>query len=261
MSTVERQTITAIPPLEAGQRLDRVEFHARYEAMPPSTRAELIGGVVYMPPMLGSDHGDDHVPVAGIFFIYQSATMGVRANIESTTVLNDRNEVQPDCSLRILAAYGGQTTTVPKWIEGAPELVIEISRSSRAIDLGPKLEEYQRAGVREYVVLALDPDEVFWYEGSDEGFTRSDPGEDGVYRSKVFPGLWFDPAAYFRGDARGLIRDPRARTRLTRACRLRRATGTAARRRLASGPHRLDGQLRFLAVGETDGGASREDDQ
>ena len=84
-------------------------------------------------------------------------------------------------------------------------MVVEIARSSRSKDLGPKLKEYQRAGVREHVVLALDPDEVYWYEGSEEGFTRSDPGGDGVYRSKVFPGLWFDPVAYFRGDGKGLI--------------------------------------------------------
>jgi Uma2 family endonuclease len=205
MSTVERPTIETIPPLEPGQRLDRAEFRARYEAMPPETRAELIGGVVFMPPMLGSDHGDSHIPVAGIFFIYQSATPGVRANIESTTVLDHRNEVQPDCSLRILEASGGQTRTIPEWIEGAPELVVEIARSSRSIDLGPKLEEYRRAGVIEYVVLAIDPNEVFWHERIGEAFSRVTPGEDGVYRSKMFPGLWFDPAAFFRGDAQALI--------------------------------------------------------
>ncbi len=175
MSTVERPTITALPPLEPGQRLDREEFHARYGAMPPGTRAELIGGVVFMPPMLGSDHGDSHVPIVGIFFLYQSVTPGVRANIESTTVLNDRNEVQPDCSLRILEAFGGQTRTIPEWIEGAPELVVEIARSSRSIDLGPKLEEYRRAGVREYVVLAIDPDEVFWHERSGQSFVPMAP--------------------------------------------------------------------------------------
>ena len=118
MSTVERPPIGTLPLLEPGQRLDQAEFHARYEAMPPGPRAELIGGIVFMPPMLGSDHGDDHVPVAGIFFIYQSATMGVRANIESTTVLDDRNEVQPDCSLRILEASGGQTRTTPSGSRG-----------------------------------------------------------------------------------------------------------------------------------------------
>src|SRR5262245_2908564 len=38
-----------MPPLEQGDRLDQPTFHARYEAMPPDTRAELIGGVVHMP--------------------------------------------------------------------------------------------------------------------------------------------------------------------------------------------------------------------
>ncbi len=46
MSTVERAKCT-LPPLEAGQRLDQPTFHERYQAMPPNTRAELVGGVVY----------------------------------------------------------------------------------------------------------------------------------------------------------------------------------------------------------------------
>ena len=44
MSTIERPDCRVLPPLEAGQRLDQRTFHERYEAMPPSTRAELIGG-------------------------------------------------------------------------------------------------------------------------------------------------------------------------------------------------------------------------
>jgi Uma2 family endonuclease len=141
-STVEHSRTATLPPLVAGEHLDQSTFHERYEAMPLDTRAELIGGVVFMPPMLGSEHGDENVPVVGLLFLYQRATPGVRANIESSTVLNDRNEVQPDCSLRILSEFGGQTTTIPKWIGGAPELVPENSRSSKSIDLGRKLEEY-----------------------------------------------------------------------------------------------------------------------
>ncbi len=40
------------PPhgLVEGQRLDQPTFHALYEAMPPSTRAELINGVVRLDP-------------------------------------------------------------------------------------------------------------------------------------------------------------------------------------------------------------------
>jgi Uma2 family endonuclease len=200
MSTAEHPRTATLPALEAGERLDQWAFHDRYEAMPPGTRAELIGGVVFMPPMLGSEHGDEHVPVVGLLYLYQRATPGVRANIESSTVLNDRNEVQPDCSLRILTEFGGQTTTVPKWIEGAPELVVEISRSSRSIDLGPKREEYQKAGVKEYLVFALDPNEVIWHVRRGEALIAVSPGDDGLIRSEAFPGLWLDPKALIRGD-------------------------------------------------------------
>jgi Uma2 family endonuclease len=205
MSTVELPRSATLPPLLAGQHLDQPTFHERYEAMPPSVRAELIGGVVSMPPMVSSEHGDDHVPIVGIFFLYQRATPGVRANIESSTVLNNRNEVQPDCSLRILAEYGGQTRTIPQWIQGAPELVVEIARSSLSIDLGSKLNEYQEAGVKEYVVFALDPDQIFWHVRRNERLVAIPPGEGGIYRSEAFPGLWLDPAAYFRLDLDGLV--------------------------------------------------------
>jgi hypothetical protein len=43
----------AIPPLEAGDRLDQRAFHERYERMGPGVRAELIGGEVHMPSPVG----------------------------------------------------------------------------------------------------------------------------------------------------------------------------------------------------------------
>ena len=62
MSTVEKQsgasTTTADPPLVDGERLSQAEFHRRYEAMPPRTRAELVGGIVYMPSPMSADHGE-----------------------------------------------------------------------------------------------------------------------------------------------------------------------------------------------------------
>ena len=57
MSTVERPKASTLPPLVAGQRLDQPTFHERYEAMPPETRAELVGGVVYMPSPMRNEHG------------------------------------------------------------------------------------------------------------------------------------------------------------------------------------------------------------
>ena len=40
-----------VPPLQSGDRLQRrAEFRRRYDAMPVSTKAELVEGIVYMPP-------------------------------------------------------------------------------------------------------------------------------------------------------------------------------------------------------------------
>ena len=39
-----------IPPLQNGDRLTRPEFERRFDATPGLERAELIEGVVYMPP-------------------------------------------------------------------------------------------------------------------------------------------------------------------------------------------------------------------
>ena len=62
MSVVDHPGTVGLPPLVAGQRLDQVTFHERYEAMPPGTRAELIDGVVFMPSPRGPEHGRAHFP-------------------------------------------------------------------------------------------------------------------------------------------------------------------------------------------------------
>ena len=86
-----------------------------------------------------------------------------------------------------------------------PELVVEIARSSRAYDLGAKKADYERAGVLEYVVVELEPDRVHWFVRRDDRFEGLTPGPDGIFRSEVFPGLWLDPEALYRGDLVRLI--------------------------------------------------------
>src|SRR5258707_12015282 len=50
-----------IPPLQNGDRLTAEEFERRYDAMPELKKAELINGVVYMPPPITmEDHGGPH---------------------------------------------------------------------------------------------------------------------------------------------------------------------------------------------------------
>jgi Uma2 family endonuclease len=205
MSTIDRTRSATVPPLVHGERLDRATFHERYEAMPPETMAELIGGVVVMSSPVGPSHGEKVSVLTTWLGYYRLGMPGLSSGCDSTTKLDDRAEPQPDIHLRILPEYGGQTRIEQGYIAGAPELVVEVAQSSKPIDLGDKLEDYRRTGVLEYVVVTLDPDAVHWFVRRGDRFEKLAPGPDGVYRSEIYPGLWLDPEALFADDLQGLI--------------------------------------------------------
>jgi Uma2 family endonuclease len=191
-------------PLVEGERLDQPTFHVLYEGRPPGIRAELIGGVVSMPSPLGSDHGKALVPTIVWLSYYAENTPGLSVLDNATTILGWRSEPQPDAMLRILPEYGGQTRNDGGYVRGAPELVVEVAKATRYVDLGPKRDDYEQAGVREYIVHALDPDEVVWFRQEQGCLVRVAPDPDGLYRSTSFPGLWLDPRALLQGDTRRL---------------------------------------------------------
>lgn len=205
VSTIERPDRRIMPPLEAGQQLDQPTFHARYQAMPPGTWAELIGGVVHMPSPLFDDHGGSGEDVSFWLGHYRRFTPGLRGSANASTILSGNREVQPDHQLRIPHERGGNARLVDGYVQGPPELVIEISRSSKAIDLGKKKADYEQGGVPEYVVVGLDPDRIHWFALRDGLYIEQPPGPDGAFHSTMFPGLWLDAAALFAGDLEGLI--------------------------------------------------------
>src|SRR5262249_2389194 len=137
--------------------------------------------------------------------LYEIRTPGVEALQNVSTALDELGEPQPDVSLRILPEYGGQSHNAGKIIGGAPELVVEVADASRLIDLGAKRVDYERTGVREYIVVALDPDEVFWHVRREDRLVRIPSDADGLYRSECFPGLWLDPRALLADDGAALI--------------------------------------------------------
>ncbi|MGC8642133.1 MAG: Uma2 family endonuclease [Isosphaeraceae bacterium] len=201
----DRTTMKAAPTtLVEGQRLDQPTFHALYEAMPPGTRAELIDGVVYMPSPASLDHSMTQVPVIVWISYYAENTPGVQAMVGPTTILGWRSEPQPDALLRVLPECGGRTHDERGYVHGGPELVVEVSKATRYVDLGPKKSDYERAGVMEYVVRAIDPDEIRWFGQARGELVERPVGDDGFYRSTAFPGLWLDPAALLKGDTRRL---------------------------------------------------------
>ena len=143
MSTVEQSKRSSLPCLIDGERLDRATFHERYEAMPPDTRAELIGGIVYMASPASYRHGSRHIRIAYWVEHYNSCTPGLLAANDATIMFDDYGEHQPDCLLLIPEALGGRTRYVDNYIEGPPELVVEVSLSTRRLDLGARKLDYE----------------------------------------------------------------------------------------------------------------------
>jgi Uma2 family endonuclease len=193
------KSVPSLPPLENGDRLDQATFHARYTAMPDHVRAELIEGVVYMASPVKTPHWRKHVGLIGWLAAYQLSTPGVEAMLDGTTILGDDSEPQPDGALRLL--HGQSHETPDGCISGAPELICEISSSTESIDLHAKKRDYERHGAREYLVAAVRAGRVFWFvRGAEMQFVETPPDADGILRSRVFPGLWLDPAALLAGD-------------------------------------------------------------
>ena len=97
-----------IPPLRDGDRMTWDEFERRWDAMPEVKKAELLEGVVYMPPPPVSDeHGIPHFDLIGWLAMYRFATPGVVGADNATVRLDMANAPQPDALLRILASHGG----------------------------------------------------------------------------------------------------------------------------------------------------------
>jgi Uma2 family endonuclease len=197
---------SSLPPLESGDHLDQRTFHERYEAMPEDVRAELIGGVVYMPSPLQPPHGRMHAKLMGWLSDYEEPTPGVELYDNPTAILGPQSEPQPDAYLIVSPDRGGQTRLNDRgYLEGPPEFIAEIASSADSMDLHGKRTDYERASVREYLVIVLRQARVLWLVLRNGRFDELAPGTDGILRSEAFPGLWLDPAALLRIDTRRVL--------------------------------------------------------
>jgi Uma2 family endonuclease len=189
-----------LPPLENGDRLTRSEFERRYEAMPRLKRAELIEGVVYVgSPVRHDQHGQPDSDISGWIAVYRWATPGTTSANNTTARLDLDNEPQPDILLRI--ARGGRSQIGEDgYVEGAPELVVEIAASSASYDLHDKLRAYRRNGVQEYIIWRTLDRKLDWLALEDGTYRALEPDEAGIIRSAVFPGLWLAASALLSGD-------------------------------------------------------------
>ena len=200
MTTAEQ----APEPLIAGDRLTREEFLRRWEAMPGLKRAELIGGVVYMSSPLQRKHSVMEHSLSGWLSVYEAATPGCEgANNATWLMLEDAP--QPDTDLRVLPEYGGQSGMKGPYSQGAPEFLAEVCLSSTSYDLHQKLELYRAAGVKEYLAVLLNSNEVRWHRLVANDYQVLPTDADGVIRSRVFPGLWLQVDALLADDMPKLL--------------------------------------------------------
>jgi Uma2 family endonuclease len=103
--------------------------------------------------------------------------------------------------LRLESDLGGQSRiSDDDYVEGAPELIVEIASSSASYDLHDKLRVYRRNGVKEYIVWQVFERKLVWFKLEREEYVQLQPDEAGIIRSLVFPGLHLSATALLAGD-------------------------------------------------------------
>jgi Uma2 family endonuclease len=205
-----RRSPTPLPeplPLQNGDRLSRAEFERRYRAHPEIKKAELIEGVVYVPsPVRLSTHAAPHYIIIGWLGSYQAATPYVKGADNATLRLDLENEPQPDVVVWLDPAVGGRASaTEDDYLEGAPELIVEVAASSASYDMHDKRRVYARNEVQEYLVLLTYEQQVVWFALKEGVYEPLEPDEKGILQSQVFPGLWLRPSALWENDLTGLL--------------------------------------------------------
>lgn len=199
--------VPAMPPLESGDHLRRAEFERRFQAMPWVKKAELIEGVVYMgSPVRQKSHGKPHSLIMTWLGTYCSATPGVDIGDNATVRLDLDNEPQPDALLRIEPEAGGHSRiSEDDYIEGPPELVVEIAASSASYDLHDKLHAYRRNMIQEYIVWRVYDQQIDWWELLEGEYQHLTSTEDDIVYSRVFPGLCLNIQALLKGDLASVL--------------------------------------------------------
>jgi Uma2 family endonuclease len=183
--------LTKIPPLENGDRLNRYEFEKRSENISQSRKVELIDGVVYMAAALRyQGHGLPHSQMMTWLGVYAANTPGIELADNATVRLDLENAPQPDILLRIKSEFGGQSRiSEDDYVEGAPELIVEIAASSASYDLYDKLRVYRRHGVKEYIIWQVYEQKIDWFCLKEGEYIKLQADNFGLIESNNFPGL------------------------------------------------------------------------
>ncbi len=198
---------TVVSYMENGDHLTKAEFEHFYNLMPDLKKAELIEGVVYMPsPVRTKSHAEPHAHLIMWLGTYKAGRPEVLLADNATVRLDNDNVIQPDALLRLPEECGGKSRiSEDDYIEGAPELIAEVTNSSASYDLHNKMEVCRRNGVSEYLVWLVKVNEFRWHVLTDGKYKRLQPDIRGIISSTVFPGLRLDTQAMLTGEISRVI--------------------------------------------------------
>jgi len=179
----------AQPPLNTWQKANWDEF-VQIADNPQNSKLKgyYYQGHCRLEPMsTGSDHSKDHMTISVLVGLF-AALRGLAMNGYDACSYRQsgRNEFQPDISV-----YVGENANRIPWgtrvvdldTYPLPDLVIEISDTSLADDLGAKRLQYEDLGIPEYWIVAVETQQIFGFSISPDGTSRR------IRTSQVLPGL------------------------------------------------------------------------
>jgi len=181
------------------------EFLRRFHALPEEFQekykhAELIEGVVRMPPISGGGHATPQFELLSFLGFYRWETPGVLGGGAASIILDVESAPECDAFLAVDQKFGGRIRFDERgYIHGGPDLLAEISNSSLKHDLGAKKDLYRKFHVKEYVVWRVKEKAIDWFVLRGQAYEPL-PASDGIYRSEAFPGLWLAASALVAGD-------------------------------------------------------------
>lgn len=188
-------TRTAAPPLDEGGRY-QMTFDEFMELVPSWVHAEWVDGEASI--LMATD--ERHARILGFLYALLHAyleqldlgevffpTFGVHLRA-------GRSWREPDIFV-ILTAHRDRVTN--KGVQGPPDVIIEaVSPDDPKRDLVEKFDEYDKAGVPEYVAVdgREEHQELYFWTRVDGRLQRVAPDAQGRYHSRVLPGFWIDPS-------------------------------------------------------------------
>ena len=185
------------PPLRSGMRMSLDDFLALGET---EERLELCDGVLYLMPRPSKDHQFLLARLYQRFALYLDdfpiPPADVYPNVTTILSVELEHAVDPD----LVVVLSGRSDVGGRiYVEGVPDLVVEILFSDRSHDLVHKRRVYAEVGVREYWVVDPRDDTVMVLELQGSGYVERDVlGVGDALTTPLLPGLVIPLADVFQ---------------------------------------------------------------